>query len=404
MSPVLSWAQKTIIWNTTLHIGNGSVLNNSTLIFENGKISQIITEPFDSSGKKVINASNKHVYPGFIAPYSILGLNEIESVRGQQDAQEVGEVNPNVRTLIAFNTDSDIIPTVKKNGVLMAQITPRGELFTGTSSVVVLDGNNWEEANYLADKGIHLVWPSKYFGNYWWEDFSQKPNENYDKQLQTIDKIVTDAQNYAKTPIIKTKNLKLDALKGLFDSSKTLYIYAQTSSQIIDAVSYFEKKSISKIVIVGALDCTEAIPFLSKHKIPVIFTRVHSLPPNSNSDIYQAYKMPKLLKDAGILYALSYDGDMEAMGTRNLPFTAGTTVAYGLTQEEALMSITYNTAKILGIDKTCGSLEIGKDATLFISDGDALDILTNNLTHAWIKGNRQSLRSKQDDLYEKYKK
>ena len=115
-----------------------------------------------------------------------------------------------------------------------------------------------------------------------------------------------------------------------------------------------------------------------------------------------AYKTPKILQDAGVLFCLDYEGDMERMGSRNLPFTAGTAVAYGLTKEEALTSIGLSTAIVLGIEETVGSLEIGKDATLFVSDGDALDMMTNRVTLAFIRGKKLDLGNHQIDLYNKY--
>lgn len=396
--------QESTIWNTTVHVGNGEVIENGTVVFENGKIKSITKSKIDSTGKKVINGEGKHLYPGFIAPNSTVGLIELESVRGQRDIEEVGDLNPNVRTVIAFNNDSDIIPTLRKNGVLIAEIAPRGELLSGQSSVILLDGSNWEDAAYKTDIAVHLTWPSKHNNHNWWEDEpNAKANEKYEKQLIKLDKIFNDAKIYAKSQNHETKNLKLEAMKGLYDGTKKLLIYASNTDQIIAAHKFCENLGIKNLVIIGALNAEDAIPYLAKYKIPVIFTRVHSLPFQTNSSINQAYSMPLKFKNAGILYGLCYEGDMEAMGTRNLPFTAGTTVAYGLSKEEALSSITLNTAKILGIDQTCGSIEIGKDATLFLSEGDALDIMSNQITLAWIKGKKQSLRSKQDDLYDKYK-
>ena len=93
---------------------------------------------------------------------------------------------------------------------------------------------------------------------------------------------------------------------------------------------------------------------------------------------------------------------MERMGSRNLPFLAGTTVAYGLSSEQALQLITQNAAKILGINHRTGPLEVGKDANLFVSSGDALDILTNNVELIFLTGKLVSTQNHQTKLYEKY--
>ena len=137
--------------------------------------------------------------------------------------------------------------------------------------------------------------------------------------------------------------------------------------------------------------------------IPIILNRVHRLPKSQDSPINEPFKQAKALHDMGVLFCLSYEGDMEAMGARNLAFTAGTTVAYGQEYEKAVQSITLNTARILGIDEKVGSIEKGKDATFFISTGDALDIRTNNIETAFIQGRLIDLDNHQKQLYEKYK-
>ena len=96
------------------------------------------------------------------------------------------------------------------------------------------------------------------------------------------------------------------------------------------------------------------------------------------------------------------EGDMERMSARNIPFYAGTYAAYGLGKEKALQLITQNNAKILGIDDKVGTLEVGKDATLFISEGDALDMRTNILNEAFIQGRKISLESHQTKLWKRY--
>jgi imidazolonepropionase-like amidohydrolase len=156
------------------------------------------------------------------------------------------------------------------------------------------------------------------------------------------------------------------------------------------------------MVIVGGTDSWMCAGQLKAAGIPVMLSRVHSLPANDGDDVNQPYKTPSQLQKAGVLFCLQNAGDQEAHGTRNLPFLAGTAAAWGLSKEEALMSITFNAAKILGIEATNGSLEPGKDATLFLSDGDALDMRSSNVRAAWIQGRRLDLRNEQTEMAEKY--
>lgn len=401
-----------LIMNGTAHIGTDSIIQNSIIGIKNGKIVEVL----DASKFKgelgnydeKIDATGKQIYPGFIAPNSTLGLFEIEAVRATLDFREVGTTLPNVRSLIAYNTDSKIIPTVRTNGVLMAQITPRGGLVSGTSSVVVLDGWNWEDAAYKMDDAIHINWPRMVSRKFLDEDNiypgPYEKNKDYTKQTDDLKKLFADAKAYNETETKLEKNLRFESMKGIFDGTQTLFIHSNNVKEIIEAVNFAKQFQLKRVAIVGGKDSWMVTDLLKENNISVVVSRVHDLPEHPEDDLDLPYKLPYLLQKAGVLFCLNNEGDMEEMGTRNLPFYAGTAAAYGLTREQALRSITLNTAKILGIDKTVGSIEVGKDATIFISSGDALDMRTNNVTAAYIKGVSIDLNNDQKALYEKYKK
>ena len=180
-------------------------------------------------------------------------------------------------------------------------------------------------------------------------------------------------------------------------------MHADDAKSIQEALNFKASQSVKHMVIVGGYDAHLVADQLKANQVAVLLRRLHELPMYAEDDVDLPYKLPMLLHQAGVEFALQNEGDMERMGARNLPFYAGTAVAYGLPYEEAVRSLTESPAKILGIDSTCGTLEVGKDATLFISNGDALDMRTNALTHAFIQGRSIVLRSKQTELYEKYK-
>lgn len=409
---LIAQTKSILIMNGTAHIGNGTVIQNSLIGIKNGKIMLVAdatTAKIDKSAyEESIDATGKQIYPGMIAPNSTLGLTEIDAVRATNDFHEVGTTLPNVRSLIAYNTDSKIIPTVRTNGILLVQVTPRGGLVSGTSSVMMLDGWNWEDAAYKIDDGIHINWPRIQSRKFLDEDNiypgPYEKNKDYNRQVNELNKLFSDAKGYNLTDTKEEKNLRFEAMKGLFDGTQTLYVHVNNVKEIIEAVNFIKSNSITKAAIVGGKDSWMVADLLKSNNISVVISRVHDLPEHPEDDVDQPYKLPALLQKAGILFCLNNEGDMEAMGTRNLPFMAGTAAAYGLTKEQALMSVTLNTAKILGIDKTTGSLEEGKDANLFISTGDALDMRTNNIEKAYLKGNSIDLNNDQKDLYEKYKK
>lgn len=408
----LAAQQKSVlIVNATAHLGTDSVIQNSLVGIRNGKIDLVAdatNSRIDKSAyDEVIDAAGKHVYPGMIAPNSTLGLTEIEAVRATNDFREVGSILPHVRSLIAYNTDSKIIPTVRTNGVLMAQVTPRGGIISGTSSVIQLNGWNWEDAVYKVDDGIHINWPRIQSRKFMDEDQGFGPyekNKEYTRQTEELKKLFSDAKAYSQTPVKEEDNLRFDAIQKLLNGTEIAYFHANDVKEIIEAVNLAKTYALKKVVIVGGRDSYLVTDLLRENNVAVMLCRVHELPEHPEDDVDQIYKLPYLLHKAGILFCLNNAGDQEATGTRNLPFLAGTAAAYGLTREQALRSVTLNTAKILGIDQTIGSLEQGKDATLFISTGDALDMRTNHLEKAYIKGESIDLYNEQQALYEKYKK
>lgn len=405
--PANAQTKSILLLGATAHIGDGKVIENSAIGFKNGIITFVgtATDANKSLFDEVINVSGKHVYPGLIAANITLGLVEVGAVRSTRDMSEVGINNPHVRSLIAYNTDSKIIPTTRTNGILLAQITPRDGVFSGTSSIMNLDGWNWEDAVNKADDGVHLNWPGMFKRSGWWaEPGPTEKNKEYEIQVNEIKKFLSDAKAYNETPEKSEKNLRFESMKGLFNGTQQLYVHCNFAKEIMEAITICKEIGVKKIVLVGGKDSWMITDFIKKHNIPVIVSRVHELPERNDDDIDITFKLPYLLHKAGILFCLTNEGDMEAMGTRNLPFMAGTAAAYGLTKEEALAAISGNTAKILGIDNVVGTITIGKQATLFVSSGDALDMRTNNVEQAYILGKTIDLNNEQKFLYETYKK
>lgn len=404
--PADKQTKSVLILNATAHLGNGKIIENSVIGFKDGKI-QLVADAtlikMDFSAYDIkINASGKHVYPGFIAPNSTLGLVEIDAVNSSDDEDEIGSFNPNVQSLIAYNSESRVTETVVPNGILTAQITPRGGRISGTSSIVQLNSWTWKDAVVKENDGIHLNFPNTFKTGRGAENGIIEANKDYNKQIEEIANYLANAKAY-NGEISKERNLILESMKGLFDGTQTLFIHADEEKQIIDAVQLFTEKGIKKLVIVGGYEAYKTSDLLVKNNIPVLLKRVHDMPVNDDQDYDMPFKLAKILTDKGVLVGLENSGDMERMNTRNLPFLAGTCAAYGLDKEVALQLITSNTAKILGIDSFCGSLEIGKDATLFVSEGDALDMRTNKLTDVFIQGRKINLENHQSKLNEIYK-
>tara|TARA_R110002033_G_scaffold16968_7_gene46696 strand:- start:2349 stop:3620 length:1272 start_codon:yes stop_codon:yes gene_type:complete len=405
-TPAAKQTQDIAIVGATAHIGDGTIIKNSLIILKDGKIASIVdgnVVKIDLVGMKIIKANDKHIYPGFIIPNSTLGLIEIDAVRASDDEKEMGTWNPHIRSLIAYNAESKVVETMRPNGVLLGQITPRGGRISGTSSIVQFDAWNWEDAAVKVDDGIHLNWPNSFTRGRWWlgEDKGLKANDKYFEQITEIQNYFNNSKAYNKGEKV-IKNLPFEALRGLFDDSKKLYIHVDDEKGILDAINFSKVNEIKNIVIVGAREAYKVADILKENNVAVLLMRAHSLPNSDDDDYDLPYKAAKLLTDKGITIALEASGNMERMNSRNLPFYAGTTVAHGLTKEQALQLITLNPAKILGINDKYGTLAQGKSATLFISEGDALDMRTNQITYAFIDGRQISLETHQTELWKRY--
>ena len=394
------------IVGATAHIGNGTVIENSVIVVSNGKITTIGPEastPLTRQAMDIIDGKGKDVYPGFIVANGTLGLVEVDAVKASDDLEELGTFNPHIRSIIAYNTESKITESMRPNGVLLGQVVPRGGRISGTSSVVQYDAWNWEDAAIKMDNGIHVNWPSSFSRGRWWlgEDPGLKPNKNYATQVKELGDYFNESKSYSLGSSTE-RHLPYEALAGVFDGSKRLYVTVDDEKGITDAVNFAKSQGVSKITIVGAYQAGNIASFLKQNDVSVFLRRVHSRPELEDDDYDYTFKQAKILVDAGVLVALEPSGQMERMNSRNLPFYAGTTVAHGLTKAQALQLITQNPAKIMGIDNMYGTLEVGKSATLFISEGDALDMRTNQLTHAFIDGRRLSLETHQTELWKRF--
>ena len=396
-----------LLKNGYIHTVSKGTIEGS-ILFEKGKITRIakyITPPKDC---EIIDLNGKHVYPGMIAAVSGLGLIEINAVAVTNDHSERGDFNPNVRTNVAFNPDSEIIPTTRSNGILIANIIPNSGLVSGQSSVMMLDGWTWENATLSSPSGLHIIWPN--MNSIAKNDYEKNRLKTAKEHLNNLENIIKDARAYARLRQTKSRSaenyhdedLRWESMIPYVYKKLPIYVHANEVKQIEAAISWSVRHSL-KIIIVGGKDAWRTTDLLIKNRIPVIYESVTSLPYRRFEDYDQAYKTPSILYEKGVQFCISQYGFAgSAYQARNLPYQASMAASYGLPKEAALRSITLSAAEILGIDKKVGSLETGKDATLFISNGDPLEIRTNIL-QAYIQGKKVDMGDRHKSLYSKYK-
>ncbi|MBB4078862.1 imidazolonepropionase-like amidohydrolase [Lewinella aquimaris] len=396
-TPAARQAAPLAVTGVTVHVGDGTVIENATLLIRNGKIENVGSNLPVPAGYETLDASGKEVYPGLIALNSQLGLTEIGAVRATNDQREVGTFNPNARALIAFNTDSQVIPTVRARGVLLAQATPEGSLVSGRSSIMQLDGWNFEDAAVLADDGIHINWPNR--NSYNWQTGDLKPNENYDEQVRELESFLEQAIGYCGRPEGEgSRLLKLEAFCEAIAGNANAYLHADEARNIQAGVLLM-KRIGAKPVVVGGSQAYLITDFLKRESVPVILSSTQALPNSQDDAVDQPYRNPALLAEAGVEFAISHEGYWQQ---RNLPFVAGQAVGFGLPYEKAVEAITLAPARIVGIAADYGSIATGKSATFVIVNGDLLDMRSSVVEKAYIDGRDVNLDNKQAELYRKF--
>ncbi len=390
-----------------IHTISGETLAPGAVLFDKGKIVAVdrtIDPPADAI---IVELAGKHVYPGLIEPFSQVGLVEIDSVRATIDTSEIGNVNSNVRTQVAFNPDSEAIPVARANGVLFSLGVPSGGLIHGRSSLMQLDGWTWEDMAVKPNVGMHLSWPRFQAarpgrrGGRGAE--TGDPASAAQKQIDELKKWLDDARLYRDARADSAQGAPLDArLEGLqmvLRREIPLIVNADDTQQIQSAIAFCKKENID-LIIQGGAGAEECAPLLKEANVPVILSSVLRLP-RAGHPYDDAYSLPARLQQAGVRFCIASSGQFGASTVRNLPYHAATAVAFGLTPDQAVRSITLSAAEILGVSDRIGSISSGKDATLFIADGDILEIPTL-ATAAYVQGRTVELTSHHTELYKKY--
>jgi imidazolonepropionase-like amidohydrolase len=388
----------------TVHTVTGPVIAEGMVLFENGRITAVGKNLSLPNNVERIEVTGKHLYPGLINAASEIGLTEIEAVRATLDLRETGMLNPNVRTEIAVNPESELIPTTRANGVAIVHLIPQGGLIAGKTSAVMLDGWTNEEMTLSAPVGMYVVWPSMtIFRSPFVRQSEEEQKKNIEKNLAVLRNAFSDARAYVQAkkadPVRHKTDVRWESMVPLFERKIPLIVSANDMKQIRSAVQFARDENL-RLVIHGGRDAWRLTGLLKENNVAVIIGGTHALP-SRRSDEYDApFTLPKKLFEAGILFAIAGEGNA-AMNERNLAYQAATAAAYGLPKDEALRSVTINAARIMAVDSRAGSIEPGKDATIIVTNGDPLEI-TTNVEMQFIRGKTIDLRSRHTQLWKKY--
>lgn len=378
--------------NGFIHPVVGPTIAGGTIVFADGRITEIgegITPPENA---EQIDLNGRHVYPGLIEAHSQLGLKEISAVRATRDYAETGSLNPNVKAGVSVNPDSEAIPVTRANGVLIAVSAPSGGRISGLASVMQLDGWTYEDMTLQQNAALVVNWPSP-------------PLSGESPGLQILRRVFNDARAYRRARAAENSkqrfDIRFESLIPVLDGLVPVMALAQDAREIQAAVSFAEEQDI-RLIIFGGHDAEHCAELLKKHDVPVVIDSTHRRPSRRHEAYDSAYTLPARLCAAGVRFCISGSGRNDTWNSRNLPYHAATAAAHGLSRDEALKSVTLYPAQILGIDDRVGSLEVGKQATLMITTGDPLET-TTHMTDAFVQGRRVQLTSRHTRLYDKYR-
>lgn len=380
---------------------SGPKIEDGVVLFDRGRILAVGSKDAVKipAGADRVDCQGKHVYPGLFESHSQLGLTEVSAVRASNDRSEVGRIKPNVKANVAVNPDSELIPVTRANGVLLALTEPSGGLVAGQASVLQLDGWTYEDLTLKASAAMVVSWPSV-------------PNElekgkaaSTSSSVERLRELLEDARAYASARKLSPKDqpvdLRLEAMQPVLNRRTPLLVHANSLAVIQSAVAFAAEEKL-RLLIYGGYDAPLCAELLKKHNVPIIIAAAYRLPRRRSDAFDSGYTLASRLHKAGVRFCISGGATSRTSNTRNLPYHAAVSVAYGLPHDVALRAITLSPAEILGVADRVGSLEPGKDATLFVTTGDPLET-ASNVTAAWVQGRAVDLSSRHVKLYEKYR-
>jgi imidazolonepropionase-like amidohydrolase len=396
---------------------SGPTIDSGTVVMQDGRILSVGASVTIPEGATIIDGRGLEVHPGFFDAMSQLGLTEVGSVNATNDISETGAHNPQLVAATAVHPASDHLPVARSNGITHAVAAPgvpstalgAGPVIGGQASAIHLDG--WTIEDMLIDPSVGMVvnWPSTQGTSFDVATFSRRARsytearEDQARQLRELTRWITEARAYRasrrQAPDTVGRDLKLEALGPYVSGERAWLVNANRAGDIREAVAYFVGTHGLRMVLVGAREAWKVAALLADQAVPVILGPTQSLPTHEDDPYDAPMAAPAVLQAAGVRVALSTYSSADA---RNLPFEAGTAVAFGLPRDAAIRAITLEPAWMLGLDALVGSIEPGKLANLIVTAGDPLEI-RSEVRLVVIRGVPVPLDTRHTRLYETYR-
>jgi imidazolonepropionase-like amidohydrolase len=381
----------------TIHPVTGPAIPGGTLVFEDGVITAMGTGVEVPAGAVTVELEGRHVYPGLIDAHTAMGLFEIGGFTQTIDLNELGTVNPNVRAQVAFNPETRHTSPARSQGVLIANSSPAGGLIAGQAAAMMMDGWTWEEMTLAAPTAMIVNWPVPGSeGEY---------EDEYEERVAELRSVMEEARRYAKAQAAEgtvgshPTDSRWEAMLPVLAGEVPVMVNANEVRQIQDAVTWAEEEGV-RLVILGGRDAGFVADHLARKEVPVLLSSVQGVPGRGWQPFDETHSLPARLYEAGVPFGIA--GGSSAVYAYRLAWEAGTAVAFGLPEEEALRAVTLHPARFLGIDHRVGSLEVGKDATLLVTTGSPLEY-SSQIDQAYIQGRAVDMNDVHRLFYEKYR-
>jgi len=363
-------------------------------------------------GATRIDGAGLHVYPGLMDAAGQLGLIEIGAVAATDDREEMGAYNAHLEAATAIHPSSELIPVARANGITHAMVGPSGgrdTVIPGRATLVNLDGWTVEEMAVQRSAAMIVSWPEIVTRRFDFATFTMKESafndakEEADKKIDELRDWMDAARHYRMAASVEhpraVRDLQLAHLSTCLDHGMRVVVEANGKRDLEAAMKFADEQGLD-IILAGARDAWKIADELAEKQIPVILGSTQSLPREDDDPYDTPYHAPAVLVEAGVKIAFGSMGG--AHSVRLLPYEADQAVAFGLDPEAALKALTIWPAEMFGVDDRLGSIEVGKNANLIVTDGDPLLVRTQ-VHHLIIDGREVSTDNRHRELYEKYR-
>ncbi len=432
LDPLSPEAGTVALVGATIHPVSGPAIENGTLVMHHGRIQAVgprdqVEVPQEA---RTVDVSGRHLYPGMIDPLTHLGLFEIGAVSQATDRNEIGELNPHIRALEAYQPHGRAPFVARARGITAVLTAQTGGLIQGMGSVVQLRGDTWERAEIQGDAallvnlpvpstapgqsagwgafdehqhGADLTWAgdalfqhqhdlSAMAGGVAVATTARRNDDGPEPSLDTgrMDELVDffrRSVEYSQAPESARRGdehfeanvwggdaVVLEAMMPVLRGEIPIFFRADSEWQLRHVFLFLEEFPAVEGVVVGGAEAFRLARELAERDVPVILTRTRSPTPDRDDSVTAAMRNAAVLQQAGVRFAFGTD---DSADVRNLPEHAAIAVAYGLAPDAALEAVTLRSAEILGLGDEMGTLDPGNRADLLVTDGNPLQPLTH---------------------------